>query len=75
MIGTLQHSPRLIFAVLNVTSVSSLTVAEHISQKLLNTVAYKQHTEKQDLSLPPIQLSHVYGPIAHGVLQDEPKSE
>ena len=32
--------------------------------------AYKQHTEKCF-----IHLLHVYGPIAHGVLQDGPKSE
>jgi len=36
--------------------------------------AYKQRTEKK-LYLSPIQLSYVYGPIAHGVLQGEPKSE
>ena len=45
-----------------------------LSQKLLKIEAYKQRTEKK-LYLSPIQLSHVYGPIAHGALQGEPKSE
>ena len=44
-----------------------------ISQKLLTIEAYKQRTQKK-LYLSPIQLSHVYGPIAHRVLQGEPKS-
>ena len=35
--------------------------------------AYKQPRKK--LYLSPIQLSHVFGPIGHGVLQGEPKSE
>ena len=42
--------------------------------KLLKIEAYKQSTEKK-VYLSPIQLLHVYGPIAHGVLQGEPKSE
>ena len=28
---------------------------------------------EKKLSLSPIQLSHVFGPIGHGVLQGEPK--
>ena len=43
----------------------------HISQKRLKIEAYKQRTEKVYPS--PIQLSHVYGRIAHGVLQGWPK--
>ena len=39
----------------------------HISQKLLKIEAYKQRTEKK-VYFSPIQLLHVYGPIAHGVL-------
>ena len=46
----------------------------HRSQKRLQIEAYKQRIEKK-LYLSPIHLSHVYGPIAHGVLQVEPKSE
>jgi len=46
----------------------------YISQKLLKIEAYKQHMEK-NLYLSPIQLSHVFGPIGHGVLQGEPKCE
>ena len=46
----------------------------HISQKWLKIEAYKQRTEKK-LYLSFIQLSHVFGPIGHGVLQGEPKSE
>ena len=44
----------------------------HISQKLLTIE--KLYMEKK-LYLSPIQLSYVFGPIAHGVLQGEPKSE
>ena len=46
----------------------------HISQKLLKIEACKQRMEKK-LYLSPIQLSHVFGRIGHGVLQGEPKSE
>jgi len=44
-----------------------------LSQKLLKIEAYKQCMQK-GLSLP-YQLSHLYGPIAHGVLQGGPKIE
>ena len=44
----------------------------HISQKLLKIEAYKQRGEK-NLYLSPIQLSHVFGPIGHVVLQGGPK--
>ena len=43
------------------------------TEKLLKIEAYKQHREISFLS--PMQLSHVFGPIAHGVLQGEPKSK
>ena len=46
----------------------------HISQKLLKIETYKQCMEKK-LYLSPIQLPYVFGPIAHGVLQGEPKIE
>ena len=39
----------------------------HISQKRLKIETYKQRTE-QKVYLSFIQVSHVYGPIAHGVL-------
>ena len=44
----------------------------HISQKLLKIEAYKQRGEK-NLYISPIQLSHVFGPIGHVVLQGGPK--
>ena len=43
-----------------------------LSQKLLKIEAYKQRMEKK-LYLSPIQLSHVFGPIGHVVLQGWPK--
>ena len=46
----------------------------HIFQKVLKIEAYKQRTGKK-LYLSPIQQSYVFGPIGHGVLQGEPKSE
>ena len=44
----------------------------HIPQKLLKIEAYKQRGEKK-LHLSPIQLSHLFGPIGHVVLQGKPK--
>ena len=46
----------------------------HISQKLLKIEAYEQCMQKRFIP-SPIQLSHLYGPIAHGVLQGGPKIE
>jgi len=49
------------------------TLRPYISQTV-KTEAYKQRTENK-LYPFPIQLSHVYGPIAHGVLHGGPKIE
>ena len=46
----------------------------HISQKLLKIEAYKQCMQK-NVYPSPIQLLHLYRPIAHGVLQGGPKIE
>jgi len=45
-----------------------------LSQKRLKIDAHNQRTEEK-LYPSPIQLSHVYGPIANGLLQGDPKSE
>ena len=47
---------------------------EKISNISPKIEAYKQRMEKK-LYHSPIQLSHVFGPIGHGFLQGEPKSE
>jgi len=47
---------------------------DHISQKLLKIEAYRGLSSvAKKLYLSPIQLSHVFGPIGHVVLQAGPK--
>jgi len=49
------------------------TLRPYISETVNNRGIWAAHGKK--LYLSPIQLSYVFGPIAHGVLQGEPKSE
>ena len=49
------------------------TLRPYISETINNRGISAAYGKK--LYLSPIQLSHVLGPIGHGVLQGEPKSE